>query len=368
MKLNNIIKYGLTFGVIAIAMISCTSKGNRTGFEYGPQMYVSDAYEPFSQAQEYENNPNGMSMRLPVKGTIARGQIGYFYPHANTGEGYEASASYEPWVTKAKEDVKEGERLYNIYCWHCHGKKGKNDGPIFKEKKMPGPSWKGYQDDYIKNLPDGKIYHVVTYGKGLMGPHAFLISPEERWKVIHYVKYLSKGDDFVFDEKSNADELAGRGKHGSDNAEHGSDADGHENGNSHNGGESGFGGTKADLEPADKQMILTAMSKVMFKGLPNRKELKNESFEHLNSIAEYLKAHPNYKTNVLGHTGLTLTEEGAETLGLDRPSTIVNYLISKGVSEDNLRAISLGNNEMEGSGVSAGDRKANRRVELEIFK
>jgi len=81
--------------------------------------------------------------------------------------------------------------LYNIYCWHCHGKKGKNDGPIFKEKKMPAPSWPNYQSDYIKELPVGKAYHTITYGKGLMGSHAFMLDPEERWKVIHYVKTLA---------------------------------------------------------------------------------------------------------------------------------------------------------------------------------
>lgn len=359
MRLNNKTKYTIVLGLLVAGLASCTSKGNRTGIEYAPQMYISDAYEPFSQAQEYTYNPNGMSMRLPVNGTIARGQGAYVYPHPNSAEGYAASEGYTSWVTKAKEDIQEGERLYNIYCWSCHGKKGKNDGPIFKSKKMPGPSWPGYQSEYIQNLPEGKIYHTITYGKGLMGSHASMLSPEERWKVIHYVKYLSLGDAFEFDAESNADELAGRGKtYYSESTS---------NGESSTAG-NGFSGEKANLSGDDAAMIVTAMSNVMFKGLPNRKELKQSSYVHLDNIATYLKAHPSYKTNVIGYTGLTLTEEGADNLGLERAQTVVNYLVSKGVNAANLRSVTAGNEDMEGSSTTTEGRQANRRVELEIFK
>jgi mono/diheme cytochrome c family protein len=198
MKLNKIYKLGLILGLPIIGLVSCTSSGDNQGYEFAPQMYVSDGYEPFTQAQSFENNPNGMTMRLPVNGTVARGQLNFIYPHANTGEGYEASSTYTPWIAATEENVSEGERLYNINCWHCHGKKGGNDGPIFKSKKMPGPSWASYSTDYIKNLPDGKMYHVITHGKGLMGPHAPMLNPDERWMVVHYLRKLSLGDAFTY--------------------------------------------------------------------------------------------------------------------------------------------------------------------------
>jgi hypothetical protein len=53
------------------------------------------------------------------------------------------------------------------------------------------PSWKAYTDEYIKTLPEGKIYHTLTYGKNNMGSHASVLSPKDRWKVIKYVKLLS---------------------------------------------------------------------------------------------------------------------------------------------------------------------------------
>ena len=45
----------------------------------------------------------------------------------------------------------------------------------------------------LKDLPEGKIFHVITYGKGMMGSHASQLNKEERWLVVQYVKYLQNG-------------------------------------------------------------------------------------------------------------------------------------------------------------------------------
>jgi len=62
---------------------------------------------------------------------------------------------------------------------------------VFKKVSTLKPAWKGYSDEYIKTLPEGKIYHTLTYGKNNMGSHASVLSPKDRWKVIKYVKFLS---------------------------------------------------------------------------------------------------------------------------------------------------------------------------------
>ncbi len=207
MKANTILKYTLVAALASVCLVSCVSSGDNTGIEYAPNMYISQAYEPFSQEKNFDYNPNGMTMRLPVNGTVARGQSTFIYSNANNPEGYETSSSYLPWVAATKENVAEGQRLYDIYCWHCHGKTGKNDGPIFKSGKFPAPPWPNYQGEYIQNLPVGKAYHTITYGKGLMGSHAFMLDPEERWKVIHFVKSLAFGDDFEYSDATSTRSL-----------------------------------------------------------------------------------------------------------------------------------------------------------------
>ena len=177
--------------LIAITLYSCKSRDENTGIEYAPDMYVSKGYEPYSQTRHMEYNPNGMTMRLPVVGTIARGQLDYVYTYLDSPEGYEAAAANINPVEKTSLNVLEGKKLYDIYCWSCHGKEGKNDGPVIVEGKFAKPPFENYQTPYIQNLADGKIFHVITYGKNMMGSHAHMLSPAERWKVIHYVKSLS---------------------------------------------------------------------------------------------------------------------------------------------------------------------------------
>jgi hypothetical protein len=187
----------------------CAAKGDDPGNEFAPDMYVSKGYEPFSQVRKNPFSPGGANMMLPVKGTIARGQLDYQYPYPDNIEGYEASAALANPVPKTWESVEEGKRLSEIFCWSCHGKTGANDGPVMSEDRFPKPgTFQSYQDNYIKNLPDGKIYHVITFGKNLMGSHAIMLSPQERWVLTNYLKYLSLGENFKFDSEADPREIS----------------------------------------------------------------------------------------------------------------------------------------------------------------
>jgi len=80
--------------------------------------------------------------------------------------------------------------LYERNCQHCHGEKGAGDGPVGKVYKgVPN-----YASDAYKNMNDGHIYHVITFGKGRMWSHASQVNPEERWKIVHYVHRLQLGN------------------------------------------------------------------------------------------------------------------------------------------------------------------------------
>jgi mono/diheme cytochrome c family protein len=185
--------------IIAITLISSTfllsscskSRGNNPGIEYAPDMYYDKGYEPYKELKDNQFNRFGSNMREPVKGSIAVGKLDFSYPLDNTGEGYEASASQIDFPTDFDFNYASGKRLYGIYCVPCHGKDGKNDGSIFQRVSDLKPAWPNYQDEYIKSLPVGKIYHVLVYGKNNMGSHASVLTPNERWQVIAYVKELA---------------------------------------------------------------------------------------------------------------------------------------------------------------------------------
>lgn len=176
------------FGVVAISVTSCSKHDeNSPGVEFMPDMYRSPSLE--SNLYTLVKNEDGtydtvISNREPVAGTVARGYMPYSIP--NTPEGYEAAAQLKSPLKVNDDNLKQGEELYGKYCVHCHGAGGEGDGLV--GGKLPGapPSYK----TTLKDLPEGKIFHSVTYGKGLMGSHSGQLSQEERWKVVMYVQKL----------------------------------------------------------------------------------------------------------------------------------------------------------------------------------
>ena len=122
---------------------------------------------------------------LPVKGTICRGFIPYAYP--NTVEGYEQAGLYlkNPIALTPQVEL-DGEALYGKFCVHCHGAAGLGDGKVGAKLPGPPPAYNGA----LKDLPEGKIFHSITYGKNSMGSHANQLTQEERWKLVFYVQKL----------------------------------------------------------------------------------------------------------------------------------------------------------------------------------
>ena len=53
-----------------------------------------------------------------------------------------------------------------------------------REKFLGIPSY------YDRDITEGSIYHVLMYGKNLMGSHSSQLTYKERWQIIHYVEQL----------------------------------------------------------------------------------------------------------------------------------------------------------------------------------
>ena len=110
----------------------------------------------------------------------------YIYP--NTPEGYEqAGLDLHSPIEMTQVNVDKGKVIFGKFCIHCHGETGQGDGTVVTRGGHPPPqSYSGP----LKTLPEGKMFHTLMYGKGMMGSHASQLNKEERWTVIQYVKYL----------------------------------------------------------------------------------------------------------------------------------------------------------------------------------
>lgn len=194
-------------GCLAIVsgMIGCKSKGS-TGRAYMPDMFYSRAYETYAgyDTSKFttERNAWGSNEKskifynhLPVAGTIARGDMPA-YPYANDSTGYKQSASFKNQLTadSVEIDMKEAERLYLINCGICHGTKLDGNGPLYKGGNGPYTAApKNFMEADMKAMPEGTMFHSVTYGKGQMGSYASQLSTKQRWMVIAYVKNKQQG-------------------------------------------------------------------------------------------------------------------------------------------------------------------------------
>lgn len=180
--------YNISFLISAgIMLLSACGDKQSPGLEYMPDMYRTPAVVAYAPSKVFKDSVSALP---PVSGTIARGQyVDFNYP--NTNEGYEAAGvELKNPFTPTPELITYGKEEYMTYCAHCHGENGDGNGWLkIKGDKFPVPS---YFDETHKDLSEGKMFFSITYGKNLMGSHASQLSPEDRWKIILYIKELQK--------------------------------------------------------------------------------------------------------------------------------------------------------------------------------
>lgn len=165
---------------LSLMATSCFDK-SKPNYQFFPNMYEAVPYETYSENDAFGNGKEG---QLPVDGTIKRGFVPFEIP--NTTEGYnDAKANLKSPLDATTLDSEKGEELYGIYCAICHGKKGDGKGTLVKREKFLGVP--NYKD---RDITEGSIYFVETYGLNSMGSHANQLSQEERWQVAAYVLKL----------------------------------------------------------------------------------------------------------------------------------------------------------------------------------
>ncbi len=132
---------------------------------------------------------DGLSMRTPVAGTVARGHEradGVFYRGENGGAYVQTSP-----VPLTEELLQRGQQRFNIYCSVCHGKAGDGKGIIMTGQYgyTPAPS---YHEDKYRTIEDGYIFHVIGNGVRSMPGYAQQIPVADRWAIVAYIRALQR--------------------------------------------------------------------------------------------------------------------------------------------------------------------------------
>ena len=156
-----------------------------------PPIHVVPNMDYQEKAQAQEESAffyDGMVMRLPLEGTVARGDLD-LDPRVATGadpSGRHLESSPIP-VDEAL--LARGAERYDIYCRPCHDPRGNGRGILFEYGNVPTAS---FHDEQRRAYTDGRLFDIITNGSGLMPGYKWPIPPEDRWAIIAHVRRLQQ--------------------------------------------------------------------------------------------------------------------------------------------------------------------------------
>ncbi|MGE0528641.1 MAG: cytochrome c [Bdellovibrionales bacterium] len=173
---------GLTISLLFLT--ACNGGPNRPNIEWIQNMFDQVSIK----SQDWDpKNPSENQMRLPPPGTVARGHL----PYKFANDPIAAEKLVNPLAKdKTPKVIDLGRKTYDVYCAVCHGPTGAGDGTV-AEKMAVKP--RNLLSAESKAFSDGRIFHAITAGRGVMGSYQSQIPNERtRWAVVNYVRSLQR--------------------------------------------------------------------------------------------------------------------------------------------------------------------------------
>ena len=145
-------------------------------------------------AQAYDASgvlPGGKVLQAPPPDTLSRrGEPPLaFGPGKAEAEraGRELQNPYQP--TQAR--FNRGKLVYERVCATCHGREGDNNGSVIVARGAFAPTV--LVSPVVRDMPDGRLFHIATFGGPTkMKGYGDLLSREDRWQVVLYIRELQK--------------------------------------------------------------------------------------------------------------------------------------------------------------------------------
>jgi mono/diheme cytochrome c family protein len=235
-------------GAVVLRMRAATSEFPRW------QVFFDMDFQPKKKPQQTTTLfADGRTQRMPVPGTVARGDLdladpyylGYdpdktaalmqgepgsarmvaFQDPAKPADGAApanaaqpdavapvAAAPAEPnyaWISDFPVEVDDalfelGKKKFETNCSVCHGFAGYGDGLVAKRAaNLAQGYWlqpTSMHEERIVKQTIGRIYYTVTNGKGKMAGYASSLTTKERWAVVAYVRALQRSQNATIDD------------------------------------------------------------------------------------------------------------------------------------------------------------------------
>lgn len=150
-----------------------------------PEMWDSPALKSLGATDVF---PSGVVQQLPPEGTLPHGFAPVSYTPDETGSeeaGRELRNPFDP----SPEILALGRTQFTEFCTPCHGAQADGNG-LVPQRGFPAPP--SLLAESARNLADGAVFHLVTFGRNNMPSYRFQLTVDDRWAVIHWVRRLQQ--------------------------------------------------------------------------------------------------------------------------------------------------------------------------------
>ena len=169
------------------AGFALAQRNEQRNWRYFPDMAKSAAY----RGQAPKSCLTGARAQLaPVAGTLPRGMLPLASDPSVHGYVQAGLELVSPFGPEHPPDMRRARTLFETYCMVCHGPQAEGNGLAVLHGFPRPPS---LLFGKALNMQDGHLFHIITNGFRKMPSYASQIEPEDRWRVIAYVRSLQKG-------------------------------------------------------------------------------------------------------------------------------------------------------------------------------
>ncbi len=174
--------------ILAALLASCRGQpSEKPPIHTQHNMYWQDRFNAYQENPFFED---GRSMRLPVEGTVARGNLQddpVYYQGVNVDGSFVETIP----VDVTRSFLQRGQDQYNVFCTPCHGGVGDGNGTVGEY----GYIATSLLSDNTRQMPDGEIYSAIYNGINTMNSYRHQVKPEDRWAIVAYVRALQLSQD-----------------------------------------------------------------------------------------------------------------------------------------------------------------------------